>query len=60
MILIIQCLKSSLIHIQGVSKVGLVIWAHLMGVNGLKSKSGRKETPIKIQFEDCKKGHELV
>ena len=31
-------------------KVGLVFRAHFRGFNGLKSKSGSPETPLKIQF----------
>ena len=29
-------------------KGGLVFWAQFWGLNGLKSKSGREQTPIKI------------
>ena len=29
-------------------KGGLVFWAQFMGLNGLKSKSGRKQNPTKI------------
>ena len=31
-------------------KQGFVFRGHFKGLNGLKSKSGRKQTPIKIQF----------
>ena len=34
----------------GPKKMRRCFWAHFEGLNGLKSKSGRKETHLKIKF----------
>ena len=38
----------SFIYRVSQKKGGLVFWAQFWGLNGLKSKSGREQTPIKI------------